>query len=160
MDPTRTSRLEQFKDQLLGGPIHSSAVTQTVLELALLIAASDGDVSELESEHIVEIVHRLAPGPFDLAALRTELAASRGRLAVEGMEARIQAAGVQVLDPAARRQAYRIVAAVALVDRWLDRSELRFFHQLARAFEIPPEESQRMVTEIRQKLFPDDEPAE
>lgn len=157
MDPTRTARLEQFKDQLLGGPIHSGAMTRTVLELALLIAASDGDVSELEAEQIVDIVHRLTPGPFDLSTLRSELALSRERLAVEGVEARIHAAGVQVLDPEARRQAYRIVAAVALVDRWLDRNELRFFHQLARAFEISPEESQGMVTEIRRKLFPDDE---
>ena len=157
MDPTRVLRLEQFREEILGGPIHSEDTARVVLELALLMAGADGDVSEREAEQIVDVVHRLSNSPFDLAALRFAQSTNRELLATDGIEKRIESAGERLQDPAGRRQAYRIVAAVALVDGWLDRNELRFFHQLARVFAISPEESQKTVTDIRRRLFPEDE---
>jgi hypothetical protein len=157
MDSDRDARIEMLRGELLGGPLRSQASANAVLELAILMAAADGDVSDREAEQIVDIVHRLAGGPFDVTGLRGVVSVTRERLSREGAERRIDAAAAAIRDPAERLQAFRIVAAVALVDRWLDRAELRLFNSLARAFAIPPDESGRIVTEIRQQLFPSEE---
>ena len=154
MDEERDARIEALRGEALGGPLHSQNGANAVLELAIIMAAADGDVSEREAEQIVDVVHRLAGGPFDVSGLRGVVSVTRDRLAREGVDRRLQAAAAALPDPAERHQAFRIVAAIALVDRWLDRAELRLFNSLARVFEIPPAEAQRLVTEIRATLFP------
>ncbi len=156
MEPRPTDRLDTVRDSLLGGPIHAPDAVRAVLELALIMASADGESSEREAEHIVDVLHRLSPGSLDLASLRIELVATRARVAAEGAAARLQAAADALRDPVQRRQAYRIVATVALVDGWLDRGELRLFNSLARTLGIPPQESTEIVTEVRRALFPDD----
>ncbi|MEI8256559.1 MAG: TerB family tellurite resistance protein [Deltaproteobacteria bacterium] len=156
MDPRPTDRLDAVRDQLLGGPIHSPDAVRAVLELALIMADSDGETSERETEHIVDVLNRLSPGSLDLASLREEVAATRDRVAAQGAEARLRSAAAVMRDPVQQRQAYRIVATVALVDGWLDRGELRLFNQLARVLGIPPQESTELVTEVRRTLFPED----
>lgn len=158
MDSRADHRLEDVREPLLEAGSHGPDARRAVLELALIMASADGETSEQEAERVVELLHRLAPGSMKIASLRTEIVASQARVAAQGTDARIEAAAAVLVEPALRRQAYRIVAQVALVDGWLDRAELRLFNQLARALEIPPQESTQIVTDVRRTLFPDDAP--
>ena len=118
-----------------------------MLEVAFLAAASDGELAEVEIDHLVANLQTW---------LKTDLAAGTlvdlfehlgDKLAADGATARLAAAAGN-LDPDARRVAYRLACVTAMCDLDVRDEELDFLGTIADALEIPSDEAQATFDEL------------
>jgi hypothetical protein len=124
-----------------------AARLHTMIEVAYLAAAADGELADAE-------IHTLAAnlegwlgegvGPDLLLKLFEHLA---NQLASEGAEARLAAAAA-ALDGESRRVAYKLACVTALCDYQVHDTELGFLGTVAQAFEIPLDEAQATFDEL------------
>ncbi len=130
-------------------PVADDPIIRATLDIALLTALSDGNVAEVERTRMAEIVQLLFEGrmPLDAASLAVDRCL---RTFAHGEHERVLYAALESLpDPVMRRRAFRFAAAVALVDGWLDRGEIRWMNRLASLLSIDPADATLLMNETR-----------
>jgi len=124
-----------------------AARLHTLLEVAFLAAAADGELAEAEVHHLVGNLQAWLGAELDpgfLVKLFDHLSEQR---ASEGSAARLAAAAAS-LDPEARRIAYKLACATTLCDQQVHDDELGFLGTIADAFDIPEAEAQATFDEL------------
>ena len=157
-DTDREERLEKLRSSAEGWVSGQDASTTLggMIETAFLMAAADGELSEIEQEQLVATIDHIAGEKYDSDRIRTMLDQLLESLEADGWETRIAAVAQSLTDAEARRNAYRLAAGVSFVDGEVQESEERLFGLLAQAFEIPPKEAEWILTEVRDELFADE----
>ncbi len=148
MDPTQL----QERRRVLGTslPPNLAADTSrlhTLVEVAFLAAAADGELADAEIQLLVANLEAwlggaLAPGV--LVGLFDHLTS---QLASEGAPARLAAAAAN-LDAEGRRIAYKLACITSLCDLEVHDDELGFLGTIADAFAIPSDEAQATFDEL------------
>ncbi len=124
-----------------------SARLHTLLEVACLAAAADGELAEAEIHTLVGNLQAWLGEELDsefVVKLFAHLAEQRGR---EGTGARLVAAAAS-LDAESRRIAYKLACITTLCDHEVHDDELGFLGTIADAFEIPEAEAQATFDEL------------
>lgn len=154
-DTDREQRLEKLRSsaETWIGSQDPALTMGGMIETAFLMAAADGELSEIEHEQLVATIEQVAGEAYDVARIRATLDQLLESLEADGWETRIAAVAQSLTDPDARRNAYRLAAGVSFVDGEVQESEERLFGLLAQAFEIPPKEAEWILTEVRDEIF-------
>lgn len=125
-----------------------------IIEIMFLMAAVDGEVAPEEVAELRASVTALADmqalSDVTLESTLDELAA---KLAAEGWQTRLQKAAARIHGPEARGFAFQLAAGVAFVDDFVAHAEAAAIDSLARALELPTEESQRLLREVHLSIF-------
>ncbi|MCA9677132.1 MAG: tellurite resistance TerB family protein [Myxococcales bacterium] len=124
-----------------------AAQLHTMLEVAYLAAAADGELADAEIHHLAANLSAWLQAELDQAFLIKLFEHLGAQLAAEGATARLTAAAAS-LDAEARRTAYKLACVTALCDLEVHDDELGFLSQIAAAFEIPMEEAQATFDEL------------
>ena len=143
--------LAQEKSRVLGAmlphDLGESARLQTMLEVAFLAAACDGELADPEIEHLVANLQSWIGKQLEADFLEDLFDQFAGHLSAEGAHARLTSAS-RALDQESRRVAYRLACVTALCDLDVRDEELRFLGTIADTFEIPPEQAQQIFDEL------------
>jgi tellurite resistance protein len=128
--------------------------TLAIVEIMFLMAAVDGEVAP---EEIAELRGSLmAVRDLDLVedvTLEQALDAMNAKLEAEGWKARLDEAAARIRAPEARHFAFQLAAGVAFVDDFVAHAEAAAIDTLARALELEPEDSQRLLREVHLSIF-------
>ena len=123
------------------------ASLHAMLEVAFLAAASDGELADVEIDHLVANLQAWLQTNLEAAVLVDLFDHYGEKLAADGATARLKDAATR-LDADARRTAYRLACVTALCDLDVRDEELDFLGTIADAFEIPSEEAQATFDEL------------
>lgn len=158
-DTDREQRLEKLRSSAEGwvSKQDPSLTLGGMIETAFLMAAADGELSEIEQEQLIATVEYIAGEKYDADRIRVMLDQMLESLEADGWEIRIAAIAQSLTDAEVRRNAYRLAAGVSFVDGEVQESEERLFGLLAAAFEIPEKEAEWILTEVRDELFADED---
>lgn len=124
-----------------------AARLHTLLEVAFLVAAADGELSEPEIQHLSGNLQSWLGAELAPAFLIELFEHLAKQLAMDGATARLAAAAA-ALDDESRRVAYKLACVTALCDLEVHDDELGFLGQIAGAFGIPLEEAQSTFDEL------------
>lgn len=119
----------------------------SMLEVAFLAAAADGELGEGEMMNIVGNMSHWLGGELPDELIHATLDTFAQALEEQGFEARL-AELARHLDADSRRVAYNLGAAVAICDQEVREEELGVLGDIASAFEIPEDEAQARFNEI------------
>lgn len=123
------------------------ASLHAMLETAFLAAASDGELADVEIDHLVANLQAWLRTSIEATVLVDLFDHYGEKLAAEGGPARLADAAKR-LDADARRTAYRLACVTAMCDLEVRDEELDFLGTIADAFEIPSEEAQATFDEL------------
>ena len=118
-----------------------------MLETAFLAAACDGELAEVEIDHLVANLQSWLSTEIQAAVLVDLFEHLADKLSNEGPGARLADAATR-LTPDARRTAYRLACVTALCDLEVKDEELDFLGTIADAFAIPSDEAQATFDEL------------
>jgi len=113
----------------------------TLLEVAFLAAASDGELADAEIQTLAANLQEWLGEELKPAFLVELFDHLTDQLAAEGATARL-AAAAKSLDQESRAIAYKLACITALCDMQVHDEELGFLGEIAGAFEIPLDEAQ------------------
>jgi len=130
-----------------------SVTLGAMIESAFLMAAADGELSEIEQQQLIATIEYIAGEAYNAAQIETMLGQMLDALKADGWEVRIRALADSLTAPDARRNAYRLAAGVSFIDGEVQAGEERLFGLLAEAFEIPSSEASWILSEVRDELF-------
>jgi len=148
MDPTQLQERRRILGTTLPPKLADDTVRlHTLVEVAFLAAAADGELADAEIDLLVANLEawlggELAPGV--LVGLFDHLTT---QLANEGAPARLAAAAAN-LDGEGRRVAYKLACITSLCDLEVHDDELGFLGTIADAFEIPSDEAQATFDQL------------
>ena len=125
-----------------------------MIETAFLMAAADGNLSEIEREQLVATIEHITDKQIPREKLDETVDQLLEALSTDGWEARIAAVASSLSDSVARRNAYRLAAGISFIDGEVQAEEAQLFTLLARAFDIPEREAEGILVEVRDELFP------
>jgi len=131
----------------LGGSDPDAARLHTMLEVAFLAAAADGELADAEIEHLVGNLQAWLEAELEPKFLVDLFDHLASQLAAEGAAARLAAAAA-ALDPDARRLAYKLACVTVLCDLEVHDDELGFLGTIATAFGMTSEEAQAIFDEL------------
>lgn len=130
------------------------AQSEAIAELMFLLAAVDGEVADVELDHLKRSVTELSGAgvlaPIDTEALVPQLAL---RLAKEGWTARMHAATQTMTAPDVKELAFRLAAGVAFVDDRVEAAEAAALDALGKTFGISDEAAHAMLVDVQKTLF-------
>ncbi len=139
----------QLLDQLEALGIEGAK--RATLEVAFLVAASDGQVTPLELAQLSDALEAALGDPADDVAREIERLAER--LRDEGWDARARSAASLVAGAGQSEPTYRLALSVALVDDQLSTGEETALAVLADALGITPDRRQQLAQDVRAELF-------
>ncbi|MDP3277230.1 MAG: tellurite resistance TerB family protein [Deltaproteobacteria bacterium] len=145
-------RLKESASSWLGEP--AAVGNGALIETAFLMAAADGELSDIEREQLIATIEYISNRQTPREQLDETIDQLIAALEADGWEERIRAVASSLEDPIARRNAYRLAAGISFIDGEVQEEEARLFSLLAAAFEIPSEEAERILVEVRDELFP------
>ncbi len=124
------------------------------VEAMFLMAAVDGVIADEEIEKLAEGIQHMAgnEGPDDATLMRW-LQELHAQLEADGWSRRLDAAAGKLTSEAARASAFRMAAAVAMVDDHVAHAEAAAIDALAAALRIGDDEATRMLREVQHELF-------
>jgi uncharacterized tellurite resistance protein B-like protein len=128
--------------------------TGAMIETAFLMAAADGNLSDIEREQLVATMEYITDKKVSREKLDETVGQLLEALATDGWEARINAVASSLSDTLARRNAYRLAAGISFIDGEVQAEEAQLFTLLAKAFEIAEAEAEGILVEVRDELFP------
>lgn len=137
-----------------------AAEFEATVEAMFLMAAVDGDLAAEELAQLAASIEAFAslegkPG----APSRSKpdpskmLLAMNDRLGNEGWNKRLAAVAARLTDPESRAFAFRLAAGVAFVDDHVAHAEAAALEAMASALEIPADDSQDILSDVREALF-------
>jgi hypothetical protein len=132
---------------MLPEDLAESARLHTMLEVAFLAAAADGQLADAEIEHLVANLQAWLGAQLETSFLEQLFDDLGEQLAAQGAHARLAAAAA-ALDQESRRVAYRLACVTALCDLDVHDDELRFLGTIADAFAIPSDDAQAIFDEL------------
>lgn len=155
MDSKREVRLRRLRDsaEMWLGTADPALLSGAMIETAFLMAAADGELSDLEMAHLATTVEALTGDQVGSVPLEVMLAQLLESLQSDGWSARIEAVARSMPNPLDRRNAYRLAAGVSFVDGVVQQAEVQLFGLLAEAFGIPTDEASHLLEEVRNQLF-------
>jgi hypothetical protein len=124
-----------------------AARLETMLEVAFLAAASDGELAEVEIDQLVANLQAWIQAELEAEKLVAMFDDFGDKLAADGAGARL-AAAAKLLDAESRRAAYQLACVTALCDLDVRDEELSFLGTIADAFGIPSDEAQATFDEL------------
>lgn len=124
-----------------------TARLHSLVEVAFLAAASDGELGDAEIELLVANLESWLGASLEPGFLVKLFEHLAKQLAADGLDARL-AAVAEVLDDDGRRAGYQLACVTTLCDLEVHDSELGFLGTIADAFRIPQEEAQRTFDEL------------
>jgi hypothetical protein len=124
-----------------------AARLETMLEVAFLAAASDGELADVEIDQLVANLQAWIQGELEAEKLVAMFDDFGDKLATDGAGARL-AAAAKLLDEPSRRAAYQLACVTALCDLDVRDEELAFLGTIADAFGIPSDEAQATFDEL------------
>ena len=149
----RLGRLRERADTWVGAAQNPSAESAAVIEVAFLMAAADGVISDAEFDQLTATIEHVTARNISPAGVRLIIKHMTDTLTLDGWEGRLVAAAQNVWNPLARRNAYRFAAGVSFIDGSVQEEEARLFALLAEAFEIPLDEASALLMEVRDYLY-------
>jgi hypothetical protein len=140
-------------DESDGGALEELRAT---IEVMFLMAAVDGDVSEVELNQLRASVEAIV----DIQAVRglalDELVEQlRERLAAEGWKRRLTEAAARIHTEEGKAFAFRLAAAVAFIDDFVAHAEAAAIDSLANALDLPRHVAEELLRDVHETLFPD-----
>jgi tellurite resistance protein len=123
----------------------TSTELAALVEAAYLVAVADGRVSEAESRRLVERVGHVTGGRFSAGHIEEIMRGAAERVHGEGAAARAEVIASALPDSELRRAALLVACAVAWLDGGVGQREGLALQALARAFDIPIDEMQRIL---------------
>jgi|GEM_PF-2465835 len=141
--------LQQRHDGEAITPEHESEAVRlhTMLEVAFLAAAADGEFSEDEIRNLSANLQSWLQTDLDGEFLADVFGDLGEQLAAEGFAARLAAAAA-LLDTESRRVAYKLACVTVLCDLEVRDEELDVLGRIATAFDIPEAEGQATFDEL------------
>lgn len=125
-------------------------IREAMIETAFLVAAVDGNVSDIEVMQFADTVETLFGADGEAKEI---LSAMAKRLDSEGWDKRAKSVA-RALDGSGRgEQAYRLAVAVAFVDDVVEHAEIAALDVLARSLEVPEDRAHEIMGEVRKELF-------
>lgn len=121
---------------------------EALVEVMFLVASVDGDFSIPERRHFMDMVTSLSDGRLGSTELLELIDRAHESLRREGIERRLAALKVHLVDDTARRLAYGLATQLALVDGMNDQ-EKALLDQMALAFELSQEEHDDIEASVR-----------
>ncbi|MGE0784245.1 MAG: tellurite resistance TerB family protein [Sandaracinaceae bacterium] len=144
-DAAPASPVEQVNGELIA-----------IVEVMFLMAAVDGEISNEELAELRASVEALRDmQALDAKTLDRTLEELGDLLAREGWSARLASAASRIRAPEARGFAFQLAAGVAFVDDFVAHAEAAAIDTLAKALELDPSESQRLLREVHLAIFGD-----
>jgi hypothetical protein len=119
----------------------------SMIEVAFLAAAADGELGEAEVMNIAANLAAWLGGEIEVESIAALLDGFHQALEEQGFEARL-ATLAEILDPDSRRVAYNLSSAIVVCDAEVHEEELGILGDIAGAFEIPEDEAQARFHEI------------
>jgi hypothetical protein len=161
-DGVRAARLDRLRDTVEDWVRNLDTVIEmhAMIEVAVLMAVADGDVSAPEYEQLAATIEFATNQHVGPGRVRSMLQRFTESLRLDGWEKRIAQVASSIAAAPARRVAYRLAAGVSFVDGWVQEDEARLFGLLAQAFNIPFSEASEILTDVRDSLFGSDEPTQ
>jgi len=156
MTDDRTNRLEKLREAThswLDDP-SGEAENAGLIETAFLMAAADGQFGNAEQDEFGEALQFLTGGKLNTEQVDDILDELIDALRKDGWEKRIGVVSSQLKSPELRRNAYRLAAGISFVDGAVQDEEARLFALLGEAFEIPTDEASKILTEVRDMIYP------
>jgi uncharacterized tellurite resistance protein B-like protein len=155
MENVSQENLDRLKESAAGwfGTGDPTVSTGAMIETAFLMAAADGNLSEIEREQLVATIEHITDKKIPRERLDETVDQLLEALTTDGWEARIAAVASTLSDALARRNAYRLAAGISFIDGEVQAEEAQLFTLLARAFEIPEREAEGILVEVRDELF-------
>lgn len=123
------------------------------MEVVCLMAAADGKLAEAEEIQLCATFGALLPGAGTQEAMRAVFARVMEELRRDGWETRVKMVAQRIQSAEERRNAYRLVAAVSFADGVVPAQEERLFAMLAEAFEIPRQEAELLLRDVKREMF-------
>lgn len=125
-----------------------------MVEAMFLMAAVDGVVAEDEVNKLADGIRSLiGPEGVDEATLSRWLAELQAQLESDGWSRRVEVAASKLRSDGARLEAYRLAAAVAMVDDRVEHAEAAAIDAFAAALSISDEDAMRALREVQEELF-------
>ena len=119
-------------------------------EVMFLMASADGKVSPEEEDILRGAIREISEGNVRSQHIRSMMEGAQGRLAKEGLEARIKAvAGKLHDDDASADAAFVLAAAVAFADDQIADEENEVLNQLAEALGMDAEHAEHLLDELQ-----------
>jgi hypothetical protein len=129
---------------------------RATLEAMFLMAAVDGDIADDEVAQLRASLAALTDlGELERAGLDDMLSAFGQRLEAEGWKARLDDVAKRIPTVDGRTFAFRLAAAVAMVDDTVEHAEAAAIDAFAAALGIDGDESQQILREVVDELFGD-----
>jgi len=158
-EDTVAQLVEQLNKVTQGSPVsqakpreEASEVTirEAMIETAFLVAAVDGNISDIEVMQFAETVESLFGANGDPKEI---LQAMAKRLDGEGWDARAKSVARALAGTGRGEQAYRLAVAVAFVDDVVEHAEVAALDLLATALEVGDTRAHEIMAEVRKELF-------
>jgi len=150
--------IESYLDSADAPPSEASRPTdelRATVELMFLMAAVDGEVSDVELAQLrasVEAIVDIEKIPdLDLDGLIAELG---DKLDAEGWTARLRNAAAGIRSDEGKAFAFRLAAAVAFVDDFVAHAEAAAIDSLGHALGIEKEAALGLLRDVHETLFP------
>jgi hypothetical protein len=148
MDTTQLQERRRILGTTLPPTLAADAARlHTLVEVAFLAAAADGELADAEIDLLVANLEAWLGGELKPGVLVGLFDHLTTQLASEGAPARLAAAAAN-LDADGRRVAYKLACITSLCDLEVHDDELGFLGTIADAFGIPAEEAQATFDEL------------
>jgi hypothetical protein len=125
------------------------------VEAMFLMAAVDGAVSPDELWQLRSSVEAISSPEPVAAGLDALLSTAADKLSAEGWQSRLDQVAHHLTTSESRLLAFRLAAAVAMVDDDVAHAEAAAIDALSSAFGISPDDSQAALREVVRELFGD-----
>ena len=146
LDDTKIEHLTSASAEL------SSAERERTLEAMFLMAAADGDVSEIEIRAFARSCKKLGVDLTE-AALETRFLDLHQAIEREGWDARVATVGASLAGTAHAETAYRLAVSVALADDYVVGEEMHAMDALAKALGLDDDRAHAILREVHDALF-------
>jgi len=124
------------------------------VEAMFLMAAVDGDISDVELEQLKASVQAIVDmhvmGSMQIGPVLAEL---NDKLARDGWRARLDSVVSRIRTPEGKAFAFRLASGVAFADDHVAHAEAAAIDALAAGLQIGPDESQSILREVHDELF-------
>jgi tellurite resistance protein len=123
-----------------------------LVEAMFLMAAADGEISEVEIRTLARSCSRLGLSLTE-AELEAKMHALHTAIEKDGWETRVSAVGKALSGTALAETAYRLAVSVALADDYVVGEEMNAMDTLAAALGIDSDRSHVILREVHDTLF-------
>lgn len=151
----RETRLRKLRDiaQWWFGPEASDVEKGALIESAFLMSVADGELSADEHEQLIATIQFVTSTEHENSQIEALIDQFVQVLQADGWKGRLAAVARTLQSPDARRRAYQLAAAMSFIDGDISEAEQNFFGLMADAFAISEEDSDLILTDVRDRLF-------